>query len=51
MFKGSFNVASRIFQGSFKGVSKKIEWFFERPLKEIQGRLKGLKGCFKEVSR
>ena len=29
----------------------KIEGFSGRPLKEIQGRFKGLKGCFKEVSR
>ena len=52
-FKRVFSVFQRYlnFQGSFLGVSRRIEWFSERPLKEIQGRFKGLKGCFKEVSR
>ena len=50
MSEKSFKGVLRMCQGSFKVVSRKIEWFSERPLKEIQRRFKGLKGCFKEVS-
>ena len=40
-----------VFKRSLMVVSRKIEWVSKRPLKEIQGRFKGLKGGFKEVSR
>ena len=38
---------SRIFQGSFKGVSRKIEGCSERTSRVIQGRFKGIKKKFK----
>ena len=46
--KGSFKSLSRayvssVFQGCFKGVSKKIEGRSERPARVIQGRFKGIK--------
>ena len=41
VFKGRLKVASRIFQGSFNGISRNIEWCSEGALKEIQGRFKG----------
>ena len=44
-----------MFQGSFKGVLRKIEGCSESPLRVIQGSFKlskkKFKGCFKAVSK
>ena len=47
--KGSFKGVSSIFQGSFKGASRKINWCSEKPLKKIQGRFKVSKTNSKSV--
>ena len=40
-----------MFQDSFEGVSRKIKECSERPLSNIQGTFKKLKGCFKGISK
>ena len=49
-----FKEVSRVFHGSFKGVSRKIQGCFKEVSRVFQGRVKGVsrkcQGCFKKVS-
>ena len=50
-----FKEVSRVFHGSFKGVSRKIQGCFMEVSRVFQGSFKGVsrkfQGCFTEVSR
>ena len=50
-----FKKVSRVFQGSFEGVSRKFPGSFKEVSRVLQGSFKGVsrkfQGCFKEVSR
>ena len=50
MFKGSLKCVSRIFEGSYMGVSKKIEWCSQSP-RRFKGGSKGFKRSSKGVLR
>ena len=40
-FKGNFREVSMVFQGSFKGIPRKLLGWVKEVLKMFQGRLKG----------
>ena len=46
-----FKIVSRVFQESFKGVSRKIEWCFMGDFSEFQGYLKEVPRNFQIVSK
>ena len=55
MFQGCFTEDSRVFQGSFKGVSRMFQGCFKKVLRVFHENFKGVsrkfQGCFKEVPR
>ena len=51
VFQGSFKGVSRVFQDSFKGVSRKIEGCFKGVFSGFQGYLKQVQRYLREASK